>query len=63
MVECHGGFGADDLIGLLGANGARFELVEREVNPDYGCETVTLRRLASSAARRPPRAPGPRRTR
>lgn len=49
VVECHDGFGADELIGLLGANGARFELVEREVNPDYGCETVTLRRVSSSA--------------
>jgi FkbM family methyltransferase len=45
VVECHGDFGAAELMDLLAAAGARFDLLDHELNPDYGCETVTLRRV------------------
>jgi FkbM family methyltransferase len=47
VVECHDGFTAEDLLDLLEENGAAFEIAEREIDPDYGLDTVTLCRTAS----------------
>lgn len=47
VVECHDGFDADELLELLEENGAMFEIADREIDPDYGLDTVTLCRMAA----------------
>jgi FkbM family methyltransferase len=47
VVECHDGFNGDALLALIGANGARFEIVNRERDDVTAHEVVTLRNVTA----------------
>lgn len=41
-VECHDGLTAPQLVDLLRRNGGDFDVVDRQLTPEFGCEVVTL---------------------
>ena len=46
LVECHFDFTATDLVGVLEENGAKFEVLRRDVTPAEHLEVAVLRRTA-----------------